>query len=141
MNDDSSTPSCQSASERVDPNVSCSIRRAATAARLGVVGDFVRVPQLAKALGMSANSIYAQMRLGTFPIAHRRVGSVLVVKVDDYAEWFHAEPCHCVEPTDTNSLACRPRIEPRAWTETDKEQAERIKREVRERMRRKGFDV
>ena len=90
---------------------------------------------------MSASSIYAQMRLGTFPIAHRRVGSVVVVKLDDYAEWFHAEPRLGGPPPPTGTSACQPRTEPRVWIETDKEQAERIKREVRERMRRKGFDV
>jgi predicted DNA-binding transcriptional regulator AlpA len=61
--------------------------RACAAARLGVHGDFVRMPQLARALGISANSIRAQMRSGTFPIPHRRIGKIVVVSLDAYLDW------------------------------------------------------
>ena len=53
--------------------------------------DFLRVPQLSRMLGISSNSIHAQMRLGIFPIAHRRVGNVIVVRRVDYQTWFEAE--------------------------------------------------
>ena len=60
----------------------------AIAARLGVKGDFIRVPQLAKVLGISATSIHSQIRRGNFPIPHRKVGNVILVKLDDYVRWF-----------------------------------------------------
>ncbi len=53
--------------------------------------EFLRVPQLSALLGISANSIHSQMRLGIFPIPHRRIGNVIVVKKADYQNWFDSE--------------------------------------------------
>ena len=130
-----------SGSQSADP-----LRRAHAAARLGVLGDFMRVSQLAAALGMPANSIYAQIRHGTFPIPHRRVGNVVVVKLDDYVDWYS----DTAPTTAPASLRGRPaalasRGEPQSSgaaarpIETDKQQADRIRRQVDERMVIRGF--
>ena len=126
----------------------------AMASRLGVDGDFVRVPQLAKALGISSTSIHAQMRRGTFPMPHRRVGNVIVVKLVDYVRWFHDEPRRVVapEPPAASHATAAAEHEPeredagargssRAGTESRAEFKARLKREVLESMRRDGFKV
>ena len=61
------------------------------AAQLGITAEFVRVPMLSKMLGISANSIYAQMSSGTFPMPHRKVGNVVLVLFDDFVDWYGAK--------------------------------------------------
>jgi len=140
-------------------------RRASTAARLGVHGDFVHVPQLARALGISSTTIYTQMRRGNFPMPHRKVGNVCMVKLDDYVRWFEtgAGVAHGAEPDAATPLAdaaaCEPEpamaisppsSKPKAKAakpdrlpngETRAEFKARIQAEVLANMRRKGFDV
>lgn len=128
--------------------------RVAMAARLGVHGDFVHVPQLARALGMSSTTIYAQMRRGDFPIPHRRIGSVLVVKLDDYVLWFEqakpepkvveARPQAVVVAIDEPPAELPHRPLPPVDASERQKRADfkaRIQREVLEGMRRKGFKV
>lgn len=126
--------------------------KAAVAARLGVKGDFIRVPQLAKALGISSTSIHAQMRHGNFPIEHRRVGNVIVVKLDDYVRWFRTGGSMAAESTEPQQIPQLAHDEPEVMEvshakphlgrrETSKEFKARIHREVIADMRRKGFDV
>ena len=128
--------------------------REAIAARLGAEGDFLRVPQLAKALGISAKSLHAQMRAGSFPMPHRRVGRVIVVKLDHYVDWFLSEsPPACdlsvqsndgelgpakalSNPEERPASVCRDAI--RA---SRRAAGERFKQEVLRGMRSKGFDV
>ena len=129
--------------------------RTAMAARLGVHGDFIHVPQLSRALGISSTTIHAQMRRGNFPMPHRKVGNVLVVKLDDYVRWFDGDDAERPPP---KGMSAKPvesapeaqeqsRAKPspsRALGSEGQRRAEvkaRIQREVRERMRRKGFDV
>jgi predicted DNA-binding transcriptional regulator AlpA len=127
-------------------------KMAAMRSRLGVVADFVRVPQLAAALGISSTSIHAQMRRGNFPIAHRRVGNVIVVKLEDYVRWFDGtagEPApvkaapiarpSCAPPRSGAELA--PPIQATAVRETRADFKARLQRQVTEGMRRKGFDI
>ena len=136
-------------------------RRTAMAARLGVHGDFIHVPQLARALDISATTIRAQMRRGIFPMPHRKIGSVCVVKLDDYILWFdsdgraekipeQAPPLPASEtaglagvatdlPPKESAMARRAARLPNG--ESSAEFKARIKGEVREEMRRKGFDV
>jgi predicted DNA-binding transcriptional regulator AlpA len=129
--------------------------KAAHAARIGTRGEFVRVPQLSKVLGISANSIHAQMRLGTFPMPHRRIGNVIVVKLDHYVDWFEQEAPRPIAPAKRRKPWSAPADEEDAsdvglsegeinellGRETARERKERVKREVLDGMRRKGFDV
>ncbi len=113
-------------------------QRAHAADRFEIAGDFMRVAQLAKALGISANSIRAQIRRGVFPIPHRHLGDIVVVKLDDYVEWLGAKPKpkkamraeevpeRCSEPAP--STVQRPSTT--SLAETPKQVAERMKREV-----------
>jgi len=128
--------------------------KAMVAARLGVKGDFIRVPQLAKALGISTASIHAQMRSGRFPISHRRVGNIILVKLDDYVRWFINEAMDagsrkaspspeikapdCEEPPRETAT---PEILTSQRKETRAEFKARLNREVLADMRSKGFDV
>ena len=123
------------------------IDRSRVASRLGVDGDFMRIPQLSRALGVSANAIYWQMRLGTFPIAHRRVGNLVVVKLDDYIAWLNAEnlptepttPRRRTSASDKNVKATQTGPAAPPPGETKRERSARTKREIRESMRRKGL--
>lgn len=114
--------------------------------------DFFRVPQLSRMLGISSNSIHAQMRLGIFPIAHRRVGNVIVVRRVDYQAWFEAE--QLPPPRRQASDESRPpkprqavefeRLTPEAMKViTGKEslaaRKEREKQDVMRNLRRKGL--
>lgn len=128
--------------------------KAMVAARLGVKGEFIRVPQLAKALGISSTSIHSQMRRGRFPILHRRVGNVILVKLDDYLSWFEGDE----SVVDSNNDSCSFATDSVIWDQpsipmesfdnlndrgkaTEAEFKARISREVLADMRKKGFDV
>jgi predicted DNA-binding transcriptional regulator AlpA len=127
--------------------------RAAMAARLGVRGDFVHVPHLALALGISSTTIHAQMRRGNFPIPHRKVGNVVVVKLDDYVRWFEQADAETKKPlTDAKGEASSleeqpPGAQPQSAALGASERQRRaefkarMQREVLENMRRKGFNV
>lgn len=140
-------------------------RTKAMAARLDVHGDFVHVPQLSRALGISSTTIYAQMRRGNFPMPHRKVGNVCVVRLDDYVRWFESDagatqagPSATAQPL-ANAAPCQPMPgagatlpspAPKAKAlksdrlpsgETRVDFKARIQREVLANMRRKGFDV
>lgn len=92
------------------------------------------------------------MRRGSFPIEHRRVGNVIVVKLDDYVDWFKtgtsvhvapAEPQQIFPVVQTESEVIdqeQAKLHP-ARRETREEFKARIHREVIAEMRRKGFDV
>ena len=128
--------------------------RATIAARLGVKGEFIRVPQLAKALGISSTSIHAQMRRGNFPISHRRVGNVILVKLDDYVQWFEnglggiseceiqSEIAICERQSDERFTQSEfIRVKQVSIRETKAAVKERIHQEVLSDMRYKGFNV
>ena len=128
--------------------------KAAVAARLGVAGDFIRVPQLAKALGISSTSIHAQMRRGIFPIFHRRVGNVILVKLDDYVRWFDnnsdgTDPplIRCTKPSvperfkDLEESCETPEKLSTPILETKAQFKARLNLEVLAKMRSRGFKV
>jgi predicted DNA-binding transcriptional regulator AlpA len=58
------------------------------ASKFGIDAEFLRVPMLSKMLSISANAIYAQMSSGTFPVAHKKVGNVVLVRFDDFINWY-----------------------------------------------------
>lgn len=119
-------------------------RRLAT--RFGINSEFVRVPDLSKILGISSNAIYSQMRNRTFPVAHKRVGNVVLVKFIDFVDWYCAEgipgcanlaPSPRSHPTlpaiplfdvDVSAIAIDAQLIKRA--ETPKERSARIKQVV-----------
>ena len=125
----------------------------AIAARLGVKGDFIRVSQLAKALGISATSIQSQIRRGNFPIPHRKVGNVVLVKLDDYVRWFENGGIitECDVPTgltidnpqnDEHSEELHAmRINQLPLRESKAQMKARVQNEVLTDMRNKGFSV
>ena len=113
------------------------------AAKFGIHSEFVRVPTLAKIMAMSSNSIYVQMRKGSFPIEHRRVGTVVLVKLADLARWYCEEPpaiSSCDAHETAASIEPDDSMEPTETTlaprrkETPKQRMERIKREVIAKM-------
>jgi len=53
-----------------------------------ISSSFVRVPALAKILGVTPSTIYAAMRERRFFLPHRVVCTSPAVKLDDLAEWF-----------------------------------------------------
>lgn len=123
-------------------------------ARLGIKGDFIRVAQLAKALGISSTSIHSQIRRRVFPIPHRRVGNVVLVKLSDYLRWLEGESqglampakpmlAEAAGPTAAESVETAYPSEPSTdkKRETKAEFKARINREVLAEMRAKGFDV
>lgn len=114
--------------------------------KFDIKSEFVRVPVLSKILSMSSNAIYAQMRNGSFPIAHKKVGNVVLVRVIDFVDWYcthetrHelSEVCpaspHPLPLTDFESNRSETAIPAHSKilreAETPKERSERIKNEV-----------
>lgn len=113
--------------------------RASVAARLGVHGDFMRVPALARALGISRNTIHAQMRLGAFPIPHRRVGSVIVIKLDDYIAWLTGQSLIERQAHTSGKLNAEPPDASAGGESDPKELAARMKQKATAAMKRMGF--
>lgn len=72
-----------------------------------ISSSFVRVPALAKILGVTPSTIYAAMREKRFFLPHRVVCTSPAVKLDDLAEWF------CSAETETPAAAA---TEPRKPT-------------------------
>lgn len=58
------------------------------ASQFGIEAAFVRVPALAKLLGIAAPTIYASMRRGTFFLPHWMLNSAPAVRLDDLASWY-----------------------------------------------------
>ena len=113
--------------------------RAALAAQYRITSLFLKVGQVAGMLGLSTTAIHAQIREGRFPIAHRRVGNVIMVKLTDFVGWYCADASEAVA---SPSQVAQSRAEEEAQqslisqcAETPKEQAARIKRQVLESMR------
>jgi predicted DNA-binding transcriptional regulator AlpA len=78
------------------------------AAKFGIHSEFVRVPALSKMLSLSANAIYTQMHRGTFPLPHKKLGNVVVVRFHDFVNWY------CFgwhEPSDAGHRAIAPHEE------------------------------
>lgn len=113
---------------------------------------FVRVPKLSKMLSITATSIHSQMRSGIFPMPHRRVGNVIVVRIEDFVEWYcfgesvaagRREARHEHEPDPATFVEEPPENEPTrddeliVWAETPKERASRIKSELLASMKRR----
>lgn len=69
-------------------------------ARYGVKSEFVRVKELAKIMGVSAATIYSQIRDGGFALPVRRVGEMPLVRVDHLLSWLN-------EPGETARLVVR----------------------------------
>lgn len=124
--------------------------------QFGIKSAFVRVADLSKMLGIPSNTIHALIRQHRFPIPHRQVGSVVLVKFDDYVAWYcqgDAFPCMPVpkEVKKLHSKVVEGPIEPSvedvlnevrisvAFEETAKERAARYKREAHDALRRKGL--
>lgn len=53
-----------------------------------ISSSFVKVPTLAKVLGVTPATVYAAMREKRFFLPHRLVCSSPAVKLDDLAQWF-----------------------------------------------------
>lgn len=68
--------------------------------RYGVESEFVRVKELAKIMGVSAATIYSQIRDGGFALPVRRVGEMPLVRVDHLLAWLN-------EPGETARLVLR----------------------------------
>lgn len=58
----------------------------------GIESAFVRVPELARVLGLAPCSIYGAMRRGTFFIPHKLLLTSPAVKLDDLVDWYCADP-------------------------------------------------
>lgn len=58
-------------------------------ARYGVESEFVRVKELSKIMGVSAATIYSQIRDGGFALPVRRVGEMPLVRVDHLLAWLN----------------------------------------------------
>ena len=56
--------------------------------RFGLDAALVSVPQLAKVLGMSKSTIYANIKAGTFFIRHRLLGASPMFTIDDVVTWY-----------------------------------------------------
>lgn len=57
----------------------------------GIDSAFVRVPDLARVLGLAECTIYAAMRQHRFFIPHRMMLTSPAVKLDDLVEWYCSE--------------------------------------------------
>ena len=115
--------------------------------------SFIRISELSRMLGVSENSIRSQMRVGIFPIPHRHIGNLIVVKRDDYSRWFETAESQgrrarksmhgktetasapIQQPAGGNS--CRARRLARPESQTAKK--ERQHREVMNALRREGL--
>lgn len=60
--------------------------------KFSITAAFVRVPTIAKVLGIAPGTIYASMRNGKFCIAHRLINSTPCVKLDDLVAWYCGQP-------------------------------------------------
>jgi predicted DNA-binding transcriptional regulator AlpA len=109
--------------------------------------SFMRVAELSKMLGIAENSIRSQMRLGTFPVPHRSVGGLIVVKRCDYLAWFNSRSQDCqagvnaraAAPTSrnpTSSRSARTSGRRRIDAETNDERKARLHRQVLAELRR-----
>lgn len=58
----------------------------------GISSAFVRVPELAKVLGLAECTIYQAMREGRFFLPHRPLLSSPAVKVEDLVDWYCEGP-------------------------------------------------
>lgn len=60
-------------------------------AEYGIESAFVRVPALAKVLGLAESTIYALMRSDRFFLPHRLLGTVPAVRLEDLVAWYCEE--------------------------------------------------
>lgn len=124
--------------------------------QFGISSAFIRVADLSKMLGIPGNSIHALIRRHRFPMPHRQVGCVVLVKFDDYVAWYckgNAFPCmpatkevkkpapeiveELVEPP--MEIMRNEDCVPVAFEETAKQRAARYKREAYDALRRRGL--
>lgn len=139
--DDSEPRSISSASlsEAVAVSARMEDARAALAAQYRITSLFLKVGQVAGMLGLSTTAVHTQIREGRFPIAHRRVGNVIMVKLTDFVGWYCTDASEAAEspPQDVQSEAAEEAQQSliSQCAETPKEQAARIKRQVLEAMR------
>lgn len=75
-----------------NPSVAHDDARTAAARKLGICAPFLNVGDLSKLTGLTGAGIRGQMREGRFPIAHRRMGSIILVKSDDFLDWYLSAP-------------------------------------------------
>lgn len=133
-----------------DASTAWKAARAALESRYQIDSAFLRVGDLSRMMGIAGNSVRCQIREGRFPIAHRRIGNVVVVKFDDFVDWYCGAgdvgrmpaqqetqseaslPASYLPSVATNAPALVP------YAETPRDRAARIKREVLEGMRRRG---
>jgi len=134
-----STTSSPPLSEPLEFSACMEAAHAALVAQYRITSLFLKVGQVAGMLGLSTTAIHAQIREGRFPIAHRRVGNVIMVKLTDFVGWYCADASETVA---SPSQVAHSQAEEEAQqnlisqcAETPKEQAVRIKRQVLESMR------
>jgi hypothetical protein len=60
------------------------------ASRFEIKSEFLRVALLSRILGINTGTIYAQMANRSFPMSHFRLGQAIVVKFDDFLDWYCA---------------------------------------------------
>ncbi len=123
--------------------------------RFGITAEFLRVPQLSQMMGIAGNSVRCLMREGRFPMPHRKIGKVALVKFDDFVEWYcsseGALPLSGVSssagvarPDGAFEVDC-PKVgeayphDGLASAETAKERSKRISQEIIVSMRRRGL--
>ena len=131
--------SSTSLSKAVEVSDRMETARAALAAQYRITSLFLKVGQVAGMLGLSTTAVHAQIREGRFPIAHRRVGNVVMVKLTDFVGWYCAETSEVVgsppEAAQSQSEEEAQQSLISQCAETPKDRAERIKRQVLESMR------
>lgn len=111
--------------------------RAALAVRFSIDSEFLRVADLARMLSVSGNCVRAQIRQGRFPMPHRKIGSAILVKFDDFLDWHCAEAPGAALPAASGPGAASGSSEPEgspacAPRETPSERVGRIKCEMRD---------
>lgn len=121
--------------------------RSELSAQFSITSVFLRVSQMSKMIGLSSTSILAQMREGRFPVEHRRVGNVVLVKFEAFVDWYCASD-HAVNAPVVSALkvAGSKAIEGQAadlaiyetepLVETPRQRADRIKLSVMTSMSR-----
>jgi len=116
-------------------------------AQFGIESAFVRIPTMAKILGIAAPTIYASIRTGRFFLPHRMLNSVPVIKLDDLVEWYCIENQTALRDVATHSASSDlgrkngPLEEDDAKVSSSKERLNKIVGQVLESMGLEGDSI
>ncbi len=134
------------------------VARARLASQFGIKAAFLRVNDLAAMLSISGNAVRCQIRDGRFPMPHRRIDNVVVVRFDDFVDWYCAAPppSGAAESGEPGDAAPEPEIDasppPSEFSfeqasadtsamETADQRVVRIKREIKEAKARSSHQA